>query len=150
MSMEELVKMLLMAMLQMMVGGNGQSGGQSNDPGGSDKGPLGVANGLGGGVDGMGGLSPQDLGRSPIDIGNSLMQGAGENALTHAIAPSQDGGGQVTDAFKDLLKLVAKMMDNNSDTFGQASGVGDHSGTGLEGGLGVQNGPSIELSIQMS
>ena len=53
-------------------------------------------------------MSSEDLGKSLVDIGNSLMKGAGEGSLSNAISPTQDGGGQVMDLLKDLLKLVAK------------------------------------------
>ncbi|MCI4223063.1 pectate lyase, partial [Dickeya dianthicola] len=79
------------------------------------------------------------------------MQDTGESALSNGISPTQDGGGQIGDnpLLKILLALVAMLMENQKNQFGQPQdGAGNNSGGGsttpsVGGGGGGSTTPSV-------
>ncbi|WP_238555699.1 pectate lyase, partial [Dickeya solani] len=102
------------------------------------------------GAQGSGGA--QGAGGAPglEDLSKSLLQDSGESALSNGISPTQDGGGQIGDnpLLKILLALVAMLMENQKNQFGQPQdGAGGNSGGGaapsVGGGAGGGAAPSV-------
>ncbi|ADP11394.1 hrp/hrc Type III secretion system-Hrp elicitor/effector region-harpin/effector protein [Erwinia sp. Ejp617] len=84
------------------------------------------------GVGNAGGLTGQNgaAGTTPQSVNQTMLGEMGNNGLDQAITPDGQGGGQIGDnpLLKAMLKLIARMMDGQSDTFGQpGSGNNDAS-----------------------
>lgn len=118
---------MLTKLLDLLMPKNGAQGGQGLQGSGLDgSGSAGGAQGAGGasGAGGTGGLE---------DLSKSLLQDSGENSLGNGISPTQDGGGQISDnpLVKILMALVAMLMENQKNQFGQPQdGAGNNSGGG--------------------
>lgn len=125
---------MLTKLLDLLMPKNGAQGGQGLQGGGLDSaggsGGAGGAQGAGGtsGPGGTGGLE---------DLSKSLLQDSGENSLGNGISPTQDGGGQISDnpLVKILMALVAMLMENQKNQFGQPQG-----GSGGTGGAAPVSG----------
>ncbi|MGM3192320.1 pectate lyase [Dickeya dadantii subsp. dieffenbachiae] len=133
---------ILTKLLDILMPKNGAQGGQGLQ-----------GNGVNGGSGDNGGLSgAQGSGGAPglEDLSKSLLQDSGESALSNGISPTQDGGGQIGDnpLLKILLALVAMLMENQKNQFGQPQdGAGGNSGGGaapsVGGGAGGGAVPSV-------
>ncbi|WP_035342482.1 pectate lyase [Dickeya sp. DW 0440] len=93
----------------------------------------GLQNGAGGGLSGTqgsGGASGSGASSGPEELSKSLLQDAGESTLGNGISPTQDGGGQISDnpLLKILLSLIAMMMENQKNQFGQPQEGGGNGG----------------------
>ncbi|MGM3173132.1 type III effector protein [Dickeya lacustris] len=107
---------ILTKLLDMLIPKNGASGAQgAGGAGGGDA--LSGAQGAGG-AGGAGGTQGLE------DLSKSLLQDSGANGLSNGISPTQDGGGQISDnpLLKILLALVALLMENQKNQFGQPQG----------------------------
>ncbi|ANE77910.1 pectate lyase [Dickeya solani IPO 2222] len=139
---------LLTKLLDVLMPKNGAQGGQGLqgngvNGGSGDNGGLSGAQGSGG-AQGAGGAPGLE------DLSKSLLQDSGESALSNGISPTQDGGGQIGDnpLLKILLALVAMLMENQKNQFGQPQdGAGGNSGGGaapsVGGGAGGGAAPSV-------
>ncbi|QWT40945.1 pectate lyase [Dickeya dadantii] len=139
---------LLTKLLDVLMPKNGAQGGQGLqgngvNGGSGDNGGLSGAQGSGG-AQGAGGAPGLE------DLSKSLLQDSGESALSNGISPTQDGGGQIGDnpLLKILLALVAMLMENQKNQFGQPQdGAGGNSGGGaapsVGGGAGSGAAPSV-------
>lgn len=108
-----------------------QSGNAATGAGGNDQ-TTGV--GKAGGLNGRKGTA----GTTPQSDSQNMLSEMGNNGLDQAITPDGQGGGQIGDnpLLKAMLKLIARMMDGQSDQFGQP-GTGNNSassGTSSSGG----------------
>lgn len=99
------------------------------------------------GVGNAGGLSGQNgaLGATPQNNGQNALSEMGNNGLDQALTPDGQGGGQISDnpLLKALLKLIARMMDGQSDPLGQ-QGAGSHNAS--PGASSPGSSPSSDLS----
>ncbi|CAO95587.1 pectate lyase [Erwinia tasmaniensis] len=99
------------------------------------------------GVGNAGGPSEQNgaLGATPQNNGQNALSEMGNNGLDQALTPDGQGGGQISDnpLLKALLKLIARMMDGQSDPLGQ-QGAGSHNAS--SGTSSTGSSPSNDLS----
>ncbi|AJC66388.1 hypothetical protein [Dickeya zeae] len=129
---------MLTKLLDLLMPKNGAQGGQGLQGSGLDgSGGAGGAQGAGGasGPGGTGGLE---------DLSKSLLQDSGENSLGNGISPTQDGGGQISDnpLVKILMALVAMLMENQKNQFGQPQG-GSGGGSGAAPVSGGNAAPGV-------
>ncbi|MBJ7220878.1 MULTISPECIES: pectate lyase [unclassified Brenneria] len=77
--------------------------------------------GQGAGASPLSGAAGSGDAQQPEDLSRKLLQDTTDNALSNAISPTGDGGGQISDnpLLKALLELIANLMDAQKGAFGQ-------------------------------
>lgn len=99
------------------------------------------------GVGNAGGLPGQNgaVGATPQNNSQNTLSEMGNNGLDQTMTPDGQGGGQISDnpLLKALLKLIARMMDGQSDPLGQ-QGAGNNNAS--SGAASTGNSPFDDLS----